>query len=69
MSKNRMKTKYLTLTLLLLIVCAGNLTAQTSSPKHSIVIDIAHKQRFWNDPARMRGMDKNQVERVRYHNN
>lgn len=66
MSKNVMKLKYFTFSLLLFIVYAGNMLAQTSSPKHRILIDIAHKQRFWNDPARMGGMEKNQVERVRY---
>jgi hypothetical protein len=40
--------------------------AQNSNNKYQIYIDIAHKQRFWNDPADMNGMDKNSVNRVKY---
>lgn len=29
-------------------------------------MDIAHSQKFWNDPADMKGMDQNQVNRVTY---
>ena len=43
-----------------------NMAAQSSEPKYRILIDIAHKQRFWNDPANMQGRDKNQIERVKY---
>ena len=67
--KNVMKLQYFAFTLLLLIVCAVALLAQTSSPKYRILMDIAHNQRFWNDPARMEGMDNNQIERVRYMTN
>jgi hypothetical protein len=60
------KLRHFLLNLLLCFVFAGPLFAQTSSPGFRILIDIAHKQRFWNDPARMAGMDKNQIDRVRY---
>ena len=40
--------------------------AQNPNNKYQIYIDIAHKQRFWNDPADMNGMDKNLVNRVKY---
>jgi hypothetical protein len=39
---------------------------QTSSPQYRILIDIAHKPIFWNDPENMEGQDTNQVERVKY---
>jgi len=41
-------------------------TAQNSSPQYRIFMDIAHNQKFWNDPASMEGQDANQVERVKY---
>lgn len=69
MTKKVMKLQYSIFTLLVLIVFAGKLMAQTSSPKYWILMDIAHNQRFWNDPARMEGMDHNQIERVRYMTN
>jgi hypothetical protein len=60
------KLKLHILTFILFIVYAGNIAAQTPSPRKRILIDIAHKQKFWNDPSMMTGMDKNQVERVKY---
>jgi hypothetical protein len=51
---------------LMLIFTASAISAQTSSPKYRILIDIAHKQRFWNDPSHMNGMGKNQIDRVKY---
>ena len=45
-------------------VCAN---AQTPAPsKQRICIDVAHQQRFWDDPADMAGKDPKQIERVRY---
>jgi len=45
-------------------ICAN---AQTPTPaKNRICLDVAHKQRFWNDPADMPGMDAKVVERVKY---
>ena len=64
--KTVLKFRHFVFTLLLCFVVAGTLHAQTSSSRYRILIDIAHNQRFWNDPARMAGMDKNQIDRVRY---
>ncbi|HVO73449.1 MAG TPA: hypothetical protein VMT35_05470 [Ignavibacteriaceae bacterium] len=44
---------------------AGSITSQTSSPK-KIYMDIAHGQKFWNDPAEMKGQDANWINRVKY---
>jgi hypothetical protein len=60
------KLRHFLFNLFLCFVFTGPLAAQTSSPGYRILIDISHKQRFWNDPARMAGMDKNQVDRVIY---
>lgn len=38
--------------------------AQTFSKK--ILIDIAHGQKFWNDPTAMAGSDANLVKRIKY---
>jgi len=59
-----MNLRYFILTLLLLLVGIDKPFAQTSSPKYRILVDIAHKQKFWNDPERMTGMDTNKVKRV-----
>jgi hypothetical protein len=41
--------------------------AQTPTPaKSRICMDVAHKQRFWQDPADMSGMDVKVIERVKY---
>ncbi len=37
-----------------------------STPKYRILMDIAHGQIFWNDPADMEGKDPNQIGRVKY---
>jgi len=54
----------------LLLVCffsfANRLFAQVASSKQHILIDVAHGQKFWNDPAAMNGMDPNFIERVKY---
>jgi hypothetical protein len=39
--------------------------SQTSSPK-KIYMDIAHGQKFWNDPVDMKGQDENWINRVKY---
>jgi hypothetical protein len=45
-------------------LCAN---AQTATPaKNRICIDVAHQQRFWDDPAGMAGKDPKQIERVKY---
>ena len=49
-----------------LLVFASALFSQNTSPKYHIYVDVAHKQRFWNDPANMAGQAESRVERVRY---
>ena len=67
--KNVISLYFFIFTLMVLFMCAGKLTAQTSSPKYRILMDIAHKPIFWNDPSNMEGKDKNLVERVKYMTN
>ena len=56
--------RYFTFFLLSLLFC---ITAfSQTSPKRKIYIDIAHGQKFWNDPASMDGQDENWVNRVKY---
>jgi hypothetical protein len=54
--------------LFFLISYADMLFAQTTA-KHLILIDIAHNQKFWNDPTRMEGHEANFIERIRYMTN
>ena len=60
-----MTLRYLTFIVLLLTLCAASIFPQTSSQK-KIYMDIAHGQKFWNDPADMKGQDENLVNRVKY---
>jgi hypothetical protein len=49
----------------LLFLCnTGMLVAQGTEKQ--ILIDIAHGQRFWNDPADMAGKDPAFIDRIRY---
>ena len=43
-----------------------NTTFSQSSSKKKIYMDIAHGQKFWNDPADMDGQDENWVNRIKY---
>ncbi len=52
--------------MLVLTLYSGALLAQSSTAKQKILIDVAHGQKFWNDPASMQGMDPDFIERVRY---
>lgn len=52
--------------MLCLIFYADTLLAQSAAAKHRILIDVAHGQKFWNDPADMAGMDFKFIERVKY---
>jgi hypothetical protein len=55
------------LTLLLGLLAGVSADAQTptmATPR--ICVDVAHKQRFWNDPAEMAGMDAKVIDRVKY---
>jgi hypothetical protein len=61
-----MKSITLFFTLLCGLSAAVFADAQTATPARSrICMDVAHKPRFWNDPADMAGMEK-MVERVKY---
>jgi hypothetical protein len=60
-----MKVRLLGLVLLAPVTLAGGAHAQ-GVPKKTILIDIAHGQRFWNDPARMKGARQQDVDRARY---
>jgi hypothetical protein len=42
---------------------------QTPFHKKLILMDIAHNQKFWNDPDNMKGKDPKQTERVHYMTN
>ena len=52
--------------LLLLTIYAAKVNAQAPAANKPILIDIAHGQRFWNDPARMEGMNADMIERIKY---
>lgn len=58
-----MKNIYRALLLLMLIYFPDKVLAQ--APKQ-ILIDIAHGQKFWNDPKSTDGKDAGQIERVEY---
>jgi hypothetical protein len=60
-----MKLRVITSFLLALSFCANALFAQTSSKK-KIYMDLAHGEKFWNDPAGMVSGAGNNLERVRY---
>jgi hypothetical protein len=51
---------------LLLTICAVEVNAQAAAKKKSILVDIGHGQKFWNDPARMEGMNPDMIERIKY---
>jgi len=69
-TKVKMKTVLKNICVALSLVCSvsfgNNLLAQVASAKHHVLIDVAHGQKFWNDPAAMTGMDPNFIERVKY---
>ncbi len=48
-----------------ILFSANELLAQSPATKNRILIDVAHGQKFWNDPATMKG-DPNFIERVKY---
>ena len=41
-------------------------TPSQTSPKKKIYMDIAHGERFWNDPGDMKGQNENFINRVKY---
>ena len=60
-----MNIKYFIFFLLPLIIFSDIGYSQTS-PKRKIYMDLAHDQKFWNDPAGMKGQDENWVNRIKY---
>ncbi len=62
--KNKIKLQFFILSSLLFPVAINNSFAQPTTPRYRIVMDVAHKQKFWNDPERMAGIDSNMVKRV-----
>ena len=64
--KTVLKNIYIGLSLVCFVSFANKLLAQAASAKHHVLIDVAHGQKFWNDPATMTGMDPNVIERVKY---
>src|SRR4051812_25844051 len=50
----------------MIILPGKKLLAQPSRSKQRIVVDIAHAQKFWNDPADMKGKDAAFIERIKY---
>jgi len=59
-----MKLRFLTWFLLTVFVCANTLAPQTS-PKKKIYMDLAHGEKFWNDPAGMVSGAGNNVDRIK----
>jgi hypothetical protein len=64
--KTDLRIAGMALLLPLLFFIANSLCAQPSASKKRILVDIAHKQRFYNDPATMDNTDTAMVERIRY---
>jgi hypothetical protein len=64
--KTKMNNILFCLSLILLTSFMQTIYGQASSAKHHVLIDVAHGQKFWNDPAAMNGMDPNFIERVKY---
>jgi hypothetical protein len=61
MKKTLSSTLPLSLILALtLVIQPGCMSAQSKK----VLIDVAHGQRFWNDPADMAGQDQQFIERV-----
>ena len=60
-----MNIKYFIFFLLLLLIFSDIGYSQTSS-KRKIYMDIAHGQKFWNDPADMKGQNEYWINRVNY---
>lgn len=53
--------------LFLILAFSGYVEAQTpKKAKYRIVIDLAHKQIFWNDQAGVEGKDPSLVNRIKY---
>ena len=58
--------KHLVFTMILIIINNSVSFAQTDTGKYNICLDIAHGQRFWNDPQDMVAGAGQDLERVKY---
>lgn len=54
------------LVVLAIVFQANHLFAQSSGSRQRILVDISHGQKFYNDPADMKGKDSALVERIKY---
>lgn len=54
------------LAMLLVTLCSDVIMAQPSVAPKKILVDIAHGQKFWNDPADMAGKDPAFIDRIKY---
>lgn len=52
--------------LILLFTYAAVQPAVSQNPKYKIMMDLAHKPIFWNDPADVDGHDANYMQRIRF---
>jgi hypothetical protein len=64
--KTLLKTLGTFFLIVLITLSSIELTAQSKGKKKQILIDIAHGQKFWNDPADMAGADTAFVSRIKY---
>jgi hypothetical protein len=64
--KTIIKNICLCLSVIYLASYTNKISAQASTVKHHLLIDVAHGQKFWNDPTAMTGMDPNFIQRVKY---
>jgi hypothetical protein len=64
--KKILETMGVVLFLTVAIPYSSPLNAQSPTSKKEIVIDIAHGQKFYNDPTDMAGKDSSFIERVKY---
>lgn len=60
------KHSFLLVVSLVMTLDAKTIFAQPSGPKQRILVDIAHGQKFWNDPADMAGKDPAFIDRIKY---
>jgi hypothetical protein len=60
------KTMLFVLSSLFLLTFLPDLALGQTKAGNRILIDVAHGQRFWKDPADMAGMDASYIERVKY---
>ncbi|MDO8930413.1 MAG: hypothetical protein Q7W54_15675 [Bacteroidota bacterium] len=57
------------LLVILIVIFAGiNFGILAAQPSKQILVDLAHGQKFWADPAAMKKSDPKQIDRVKYMN-